>query len=104
MKENCYEENTIQAIYTNLELVDTFYTEDDAVVEKQTMILEEPHEECNITLDRDAITEIDIPTTDEVIDNAKALELESNGFETVKEAKTTQFSILTNIKQSCVKV
>ena len=49
------------------------------------MILEEPHKEWNITLDRDAITEIDIPTTDEVIDNAKDVKIESNGFETVKE-------------------
>ena len=52
------------------------------------MILEEPHEECNITLDRDAITNIDITTTDEVIDNAKDVEIESNGFETIKEPKT----------------
>ena len=52
------------------------------------MILEEPHEEWNITLDRDAITEIDIPTTDEVIDNAKYVKLESNGFEIVNESKT----------------
>ena len=52
------------------------------------MILEEPHEECNIKLDIDAITEIDIPTTYEVINNAKVVELESNGFETVKETKT----------------
>ena len=52
------------------------------------MILEEPHEEWNITLGRDAITKIDIPTTNEVIDNAKVVELESNGFETVKEMKT----------------
>ena len=58
------------------------------MVAKQTMILEEPHEECNITPDRDAITEIDIPTTNEVIDNAKVVELESNGFETVKELET----------------
>ena len=56
LKENCYEENTIQAIYTTPELVETFYTEDDAVVERQTMILEEPHEECNITPGIDAIT------------------------------------------------
>ena len=54
------------------------------MVGKQTMILEEPHEECNITPDRDAITEMDIPITDEVIDNAKVMELESNGFENVK--------------------
>ena len=52
------------------------------------MILEEPHEECNITPDKDAITEIGIPTTDEVIDNAKSMELESNGFETVKQPET----------------
>ena len=52
------------------------------------MLLEEPHEECNITLHIDEITEIDIPTTDEVIDNEKVVELESNGFETVKELKT----------------
>ena len=26
LKENCYEENTIQAIYTTPELVETFYT------------------------------------------------------------------------------
>ena len=38
------------------------------MVAKQTMILEEPHEECNITLDRGAITLIDIPTTDELIE------------------------------------
>ena len=57
------------------------------MVGKQTMILEEPHEECNITPDRDAIIEIDIPITDEVIDNAKVVELESNCFETVKEMK-----------------
>ena len=31
---------------------------------------------------------MDIPITDEVIDNAKVVELESNGFETVKELKT----------------
>ena len=88
MKENCYEANTIQDIYTTPELVETFYTEDDALVEKQTMILEEPHEECNITPDRDAIIEINISTTNELIDNAKAVELESNGFETVKEWET----------------
>ena len=58
------------------------------MVAKQTMILEEPHEECNMTLDRDEITDIDIPTTDEVINNGKVVELESNGFETVKEPKT----------------
>ena len=58
------------------------------MVAKQTMILEEPHEECNITPVRDAIIEIDIPTSDKVIDNAKAVELESNGFENVKETKT----------------
>ena len=58
------------------------------MITKQTMILEEPHEECNITLDRDAITEIGIPTTDEVIDNAKVVELESNGFETIRASKT----------------
>ena len=52
------------------------------------MILEEPHEECNLTTDRDAITEMDIPITDEVIDNAKVVELECNGFENVKETKT----------------
>ena len=52
------------------------------------MILEEPHEECNITLDIDAITEIDIPTTDEVTNNVKDVELESNGFETIKESET----------------
>ena len=52
------------------------------------MILEESHEECNITPDRDAITKMDIPITDEVIDNAKYVELESNGFETIKEPKT----------------
>ena len=51
------------------------------------MILEEPHEECNITLDRDAITKMDIPITCEVIDNEKVVELESNGFENVKETK-----------------
>ena len=44
LKKNCYEANTIQAIYTTQELVETFYTEDDAVVEKQTMILEDPNE------------------------------------------------------------
>ena len=58
------------------------------MVGKQTMILEEPHEEYNITPDRDAITKMDIPITDEVIDNAKVVELESNGFENVKETKT----------------
>ena len=58
------------------------------MVGKQTMILEEPHEECNITPDRDGITKMDIPITDEVIDNAKVVELESNGFENVKETKT----------------
>ena len=52
------------------------------------MILEEPHEECNVTSDRDAIKNMDIPITDEVIDNAKVVELESNGFENVKETKT----------------
>ena len=31
---------------------------------------------------------MDIPITDEVIDNAKVVELESNGFENVKETKT----------------
>ena len=31
---------------------------------------------------------MDILITDEVIDNAKVVELESNGFETVKEPKT----------------
>ena len=30
---------------------------------------------------------MDIPITGEVIDNAKVVELESNGFETVKESK-----------------
>ena len=45
-------------------------------------------QECNITHDRDAITKMDIPITDEVIDNAKVVELESNGFENVKEKKT----------------
>ena len=58
------------------------------MVAKQTMILEEPHEECNITLDIDAITEIDIPTTDEVTNNVKDVELESNGFETIKDLET----------------
>ena len=58
------------------------------MVGKQTMILEEPHEECNITPDRDTITNMDIPITDEVIDNAKVVELESNGFENVKQIKT----------------
>ena len=58
------------------------------MVGKQTMILEEPHEECNITPNRDAIIEMDIPINDEVTDNAKAVELESNGFETVKEWET----------------
>ena len=43
------------------------------MVGKQTMILEEPHEECNITPHRDAITKMDIPITDEVIDNAKVV-------------------------------
>ena len=88
MKENCYEANTIHAIYTTSQLVEIFYTEDDAVVEKQTMILEEPQEECNITPNRDTIIEIDIPTIDEVIDNTKVVELESNGFEIVKESET----------------
>ena len=58
------------------------------MVPKQTMILEEPREECNVTPDRDTIIEIDIPTTDEVIDNTKVVELESNGFEIVKELET----------------
>ena len=58
------------------------------MVGKQTMILEEPHEECNIAPDINEITEMDIPITDEVIDNAKVVELESNGFENVKEKKT----------------
>ena len=40
LKENCYEENTIHAIYTTQELVETFYKEDDALVAKQTLILE----------------------------------------------------------------
>ena len=52
------------------------------------MILEEPHEECNITPDRDAITEMYILIIDEVIGNAKVVEIESNGFENVKETKT----------------
>ena len=39
------------------------------------MILEEPHEECNITPDRDAITKMDIPIIDEVIHNEKVVEL-----------------------------
>ena len=64
------------------------------MVGKQTMILEEPHEECNITPDRDATTEIDIPTTDEVIDNAKVVEIESSGFETVKESKTIHYEYI----------
>ena len=58
------------------------------MVGKQTMILEETHEECNITHGRDAITKMYIPITNEVIDNEKVLELESNGFENVKELKT----------------
>ena len=56
LNENCYEANTIHSIYTTPQLFETFYTEDDVVVEKQTMILEEPQEECNITPNRDAIT------------------------------------------------
>ena len=34
LKEYFYEANTIQAIYTTPKLVETFYTEDDAVVAK----------------------------------------------------------------------
>ena len=64
------------------------------MVGKQTMILEEPHEECNITPDRDAITKMDIPITDEVMDNAKVVELESNHFANVKRKKSYILSIL----------
>ena len=71
LKEYFYEANTIQAIYTTPKRVETLYTKDDVVLEKQTMILEEPHAEWNITLDRDAIIEIHIPTTYEVIYDAK---------------------------------
>ena len=35
LKENCYEENTIQAIYTTPELVQTCYIEDDVVIVKK---------------------------------------------------------------------
>ena len=62
------------------------------------MILEEPHEECNITLNRDAIIEMDIPITNEVIDNAKVVELESNGFEKCKRDKNHTYWVY------CVKV
>jgi hypothetical protein len=72
-------------MYTTPKLDDTFYAKDNAMGEKQTMIVEEPHEECNINLSRDATTKMDISTIDEVIENTKVVELESNDFETVKE-------------------
>ena len=62
------------------------------------MIFEEAHEEWNITPNRDAIMEMDIPITDEVIDNAKVVELESNGFENIKETKNHTYWVY------CVKV
>jgi hypothetical protein len=64
---------------------------DNAMVAKESMAVKEPHKEFNMTLITNTTTDADVPTMDEIKENAEVQELEISSDEIIKEPESRWF-------------